>query len=456
MKKIRFLSILVIVFYILGLSCTCFADEGDKINVAAKAALLIDADSGTVLLSQNADERLYPASLTKIMTCLIALERGVLEDEITVSENAITEGLSIYGSTADLLAGEVLTLEQLLYCMMVASANEACNVIAEYISGSISDFVELMNRKAAELGCENTHFVNPHGLHDDNHYTTANDLLKITRAAMENDVFIDICSTSSKEIAPTNMYGTRYLMTTNFLLSEQKQAGYYYEYARGIKTGHTTPAGLCLVSTAEKDGITLISVVLGAEIVYNDDGTSTQMHFAETKRMFEWGFENFRSTTVISAADPVAQVPVIMSSEVDSVIVHADRDIVAVLPKTYDEEKLVTDITIFYDEGEEGTGRELIAPVEQDAVVGEMTVSYDGTELGKVNLLSLTAVERSEIMYGYDKIKGFFTQGWVKLVLVGFVALLLIISIMSFTYTVKKQNKAALGSTYKGSSRRKQ
>ncbi len=456
MKKIRFIAIFMIAVYILSLCCVCYGDEGSSITVDAKAALLIDADSGAVLLSQNADEQLYPASLTKVMTCLIALERGNLEDEITVSENAVTEGLSIYGSSADLLAGEVLTLEQLLYCMMVASANEACNVVAEYISGSISDFVELMNRKAAELGCENTHFANPHGLHDDNHYTTANDLLKITQAAMEYETFNEICSTASKEIAPTNMYGTRYLMTTNYLLSEQKQAGYYYEYARGIKTGHTTPAGLCLISTAEKDGITLISVVMGAEIVYNDDGTSTQMHFVETKRMFEWGFDNFQSTTVVAAADPVAQVPVVMSSEVDSVIVHADSDIVAVLPKTYDKDKLETSITIYYDEGEEGNGQELIAPIQQDEVVGEMTVSYDGNELGTVKLLSLTAVERSEIMYGYDLFKSFFTQGWVKLVLVGVVALLLIISIMSFTYAVKKQNKSSLGSTYKGSSRKKQ
>lgn len=461
MSKLRIISIFLVVIYIFACAPLCSADEPESITVEARAALLADLDTDTFLLSQNIDEKMYPASLTKIMTVLLAIENGNLDDELTATESALS-GLSIYGSSVYLQEGEVMTLRDLLYCTMVASANEACNVIAEYISGSVSSFVDLMNRKAEILGCENTHFANPHGLHDDNHYTTARDIYTIVKEALKYDVFREICHTASVEIPPTNLYSSRYLKTTNYLLSEQTVEGYYYEYARGIKTGTTSQAGICLASYAEKDGVTLVSVVLGCESVQKSDGGTDLKNFSETKRMFEWGFENFAPITLISASDPVAEIPVSMAADTDSIIVHSDADILAVLPKNYDISQLEKEITIFYDDDEqassdgESTQQTLVAPVTEGETVGTMTVYYNDEPLGTVNLIALTSVERSQVLYRFDKIKAFFTQSWVQFAMVGMMVMFLIVGITIISYTVKQQKqRRTLGSTYKGSSLKK-
>lgn len=461
MSKLRIISIFLVVIYIFACAPLCSAEEPESITVEARAALLADLDTDTFLLSQNVDEKMYPASLTKIMTVLLAIENGNLDDELTATESALS-GLSIYGSSVYLQEGEVMTLRDLLYCTMVASANEACNVIAEYISGSVSSFVDLMNRKAEILGCENTHFVNPHGLHDDNHYTTARDIYTIIKEALKYDVFREICRTASVEIPPTNLYSSRYLKTTNYLLSEQTVEGYYYEYARGIKTGTTSQAGICLASYAEKDGVTLVSVVLGCESVQKSDGGTDLKNFSETKRMFEWGFENFAPITLISTSDPVAEIPISMAADTDSIIVHSDADILAVLPKNYDIGQLEKDITIFYDDDEQAPSDEespqqtLVAPVTEGETVGTMTVYYNDEPLGTVNLIALTSVERSQVLYRFDKIKAFFTQSWVQFAMVGMMVMFLIVGITIISYTVKQQKqRRTLGSTYKGSSLKK-
>ena len=173
-------------------------------SVAAKAALLIDLNTGRVVYEQDADERIYPASLTKIMTCLLALENGNLSDVVTVSSSALDD-LDADSSVAGLQIGEQMTLENLLYCMMVVSGNDACNVIAEHIAGSVTDFVRMMNQRAYELGCLNTHFNNPHGLHDESHYTTARDLSIITQAALKSENFRQIVDTYEYQLPDDNM-----------------------------------------------------------------------------------------------------------------------------------------------------------------------------------------------------------------------------------------------------------
>ena len=176
----------------------------EQFSVAAKAALLIDLNTNRVVYEQDADERVYPASLTKIMTCLIALENGNLSDVVTVSESALAD-LDEDSSVAGLVVGEQMTLENLLYCMMVVSGNDACNVIAEHVAGSVTDFVRMMNQRAYELGCTNTHFNNPHGLHDESHYTTARDLAIITQAALKSENFRQIVDTYEYKLPDDNM-----------------------------------------------------------------------------------------------------------------------------------------------------------------------------------------------------------------------------------------------------------
>ena len=233
--------------------------QGDAVE--SDAAICMDGNTGAVLYGKNIEKQEYPASITKIMTVLLALENGNLDDTVTFSENAV---YSIeYGSAhLGLTEGEELTLEQCLYGIMLASANEISNAVAEHIGGSVEKFADMMNQKAEELGCVNTHFVNPNGLHDDNHYTCAYDMALITQAAMKYDKFREIIHTQEYCYPETNLVKEkRYFANHHGMLMDESRA---YDGFIGGKTGYTDEAWNTLVSTAERDGMLLISVVLHA------------------------------------------------------------------------------------------------------------------------------------------------------------------------------------------------
>lgn len=252
----------------------------------AEAAVLMDADTGALLYSKNAEAKEYPASITKIMTCLVALENGNLDDVITFS--TIVYDIEEGSSHSGIKPGEEMTLRDALYCLMLASANDAANGIAEYIAGSVDAFAELMNAKAAELGCVNTHFVNPHGLYNDDHYTCAADMARIAQAAYKNSEFRKIVGTIYYEVEPTNMTEeTRYLTNHCKMLYDDT---YYYEYCVGGKTGYTEDCLNTLVTYAKKDKRTLISVVLRINGAYKSYDTSTAL--------FNYGFDNFKRLRV--------------------------------------------------------------------------------------------------------------------------------------------------------------
>lgn len=254
------------------LSVDAFAADGDVGSLpdgeaAAKATLLIDPDTEEILYARNIHERLYPASLTKIMTASLVLEAvdsGALtmDTVLTASETALA-GLPADGSNAGIKAGEELTVRDLLCCVMVVSANEACNVLAEAVSGSVAVFVDAMNAKAKALGCEDTHFANTNGLQDIQHYTSAWDMYLIVKSARTHPDFMTLANTRMAEIPATNLSAQRTYYTTNHLISTWRSAKYLYSGAEGIKTGSTSDAGLCLVSSATRSGRSLISVVLG-------------------------------------------------------------------------------------------------------------------------------------------------------------------------------------------------
>ena len=268
-----------------------------------EAMLLVDAHTGKAVFEKNAHEQMYPASLTKIMTALLVLEavddgRLSLDQPVTATESAMA-GLAADGSSAGIQAGETMTVENLLYCMLVVSANEACNILAEQVSGSVDAFVDAMNAKAAALGCENTHFVNPTGLHDSQHYTSAWDLYRITAEAMKHEDFMRICDTARVTIPATNLSEERKLYTTNYLIDTWRSLGYIYSNAHGIKTGSTDEAGHCLVSSATEGSLSLVSVALGGARVTLADGEIRTYSFYDTRAMFEWAFDNFSYQTVL-------------------------------------------------------------------------------------------------------------------------------------------------------------
>lgn len=262
--------------------------NGSGLAESAKAAVLIEATTGRVLYAQNAHEALPMASTTKIMTALIALEEGKLQDIVTAGPNAFgVPGTSIY-----LQQGEQLPLEDMLYGLMLASGNDAAVAIAEHIGGTVSDFCQRMTERAAELGCENTVFSTPHGLPSSNHHTTAYDLALITRAALQNETFRQIVSTQRASIPWANHDYDRVLTNKNRLLSS-------YPGAIGVKTGYTKAAGRCLAFAAERDGMTLIGAVLNCPDWFN-----------EAEALLNRGFDSWQMITLFSAGETVRQIPV--------------------------------------------------------------------------------------------------------------------------------------------------
>ena len=254
-------------------------------QITADAAILIDSNTGKILYSKNEKEKMYPASTTKIMTAILTLENCNLDDVVTVPYEAISTIPSGY-SVAALQTGEKLTVNQLLQLLMVHSANDAANVLAFHVAGSIESFATMMNTKVAELGLENTHFTNPSGKHDENHYTTAYDLSKIMQYCMKNSTFRTLAGLKFCTIPATNKYDERIFSSTNELLTA---SNYYYKYAIAGKTGYTTEAKNCLVSVARKDDLELISVVLGVGLYPNN----LSGKFIESVSLLNYGYDNY-------------------------------------------------------------------------------------------------------------------------------------------------------------------
>lgn len=414
MKATRFFSVFLLLALLANLLVlpAAAAELPEDPDIQAKAALLVDQNTGNIVYAKNEHDELYPASLTKIMTALLVLEavdsgKLSLDQQLTASDT-ITQ-LDSDGSTAGIKVGEVMTVEQLLYCMLIVSANEACVILAEAVSGDVDTFVEAMNAKAQALGCENTHFMNPTGLHDPQHYTSAWDLYLITKEAMTHKDFMRICDTGDITLPATNLSEARSLHSTNYLISVWRSRGYYNTDAHGIKTGSTDAAGHCLVSSATRGSLSFVSVVLGCEQLQLPGNEIRTMSFYETNRLFNWAFDNFSYQTVLTSDEILKEVAVSLS-KVDHVTVHPAEDVEVLLPKGLTAEDLERKITLNSDPVE--------APISAGDVLGTVTLSYDGTDYGTVDLLALNDVEASRILTFWHNVKLFFSQTAVKVVCV--------------------------------------
>ena len=259
------------------------------ITVNSPEAILIDADTGRILYEKNAYDNAYPASTTKILTAILTLENCKMDETVKASYKAIMS-VPIGGSIANIQVDEEISVENLLKCLLICSGNDAANVLAEHIGGSLDSFATMMNTRAKELGAQNTHFVNANGLHDENHYSCAYDLAIFAKYAMDN--FPELVSTIRFRLPASNKYSTddRYFLNSNQLIvpnSSSSKKNYYYQYATGIKTGFTTPAKNCLVASAEKDNTSLICVILGA----GQDETGVSYRYTDAKACLEYGLE---------------------------------------------------------------------------------------------------------------------------------------------------------------------
>ena len=448
MKKYRFLCALFAVLLTLSLAPSARALEPSE-PPHAGAALIVDGDNGDVLYDYHGRERMYPASVTKIMTSLVVLDAVdagelSLDTPITASWEAVQ--LPEGSSTAGILAGEVLTVEQLLYCDLLPSANEACNILAEAVGGGAQGFVDRMNAKAKELGMKDTHFTNPHGLHDPEHYTTAYDIYLMAHAAMENSTFRTIVSTPVYTIPPTNLRDEQVIHTTNGLLGNWYVLGCTYSKAIGIKTGYTDEAGRCLASAAvDEEGRTFYCVILGSEYTRDESGNLQCWNFIETKRLLEWAFANFHRITLLDqdTENVIREVPVTLSDDADHVLAQPVGTIEATMPSDYDprQAELIVDLP-----------ESIEAPVAAGDKLGTITLKYDGVTYGSLDMEATYDVARSDFLYTVQQAEFYWSQWWVKAAVIAAVAL---IALFIFNLAVlRPRRKRARRYSYSGSGRR--
>lgn len=385
-------------------SVTALASNSPALD--ATAALLVSPDSGMVLYSKNADQKRYPASTTKIMTALLTLENVSNLDETVTSEAVDFENVTADSSNAGILLGEQVTVRDLLYALMLPSANEAAYMLARHVGGSWEQFVDMMNDRAAELGCTGTHFCNPCGLHEEDHYTTAHDLYLIAKEAMKDVTFRDIVSTVQHRMAKTNLHEERIIYTTNQLIFSSFQP-WSYANCLGIKTGHTSQAGNCFVGYAEYGDAKLFSVVLGCSDS-SKEYPSVAASFTDTKKLCQWGFENFTSKTLARQGEEVTYTKVKLSTDTNQLLLTAKADVVALLPKDLDVKalELVEDIP-----------EEVKAPVKAGDPIGTATYRYNGTDYGTVELVALNDISRSTVLFYADKLSTFFQSMVFKILL---------------------------------------
>lgn len=381
----------------------------DAPYIDATAYMLFDQDTGNILMEKNIDLQLYPASTTKILTAILVIENSNLDDMVTITEDAfwnIVPG----SSSAGLVATEIMSVHDLLYCMMLSSANEASNALAIHVGGTVENFVNMMNYRAIQLGAYNSNFTNPNGLHNENHYTTARDMSIITKYAMKNDFFYTIVNTAQKTIAETNKNAEKRVYTSNQLILRTTDPR-YYQYANGVKTGFTTPAGNCLVAQAEKSNMNLISLVFDC----TKSSGGENMVFTRTKEMFEWGFNNYKSQILVEKLEPVLTLDVRLSSKNDYVSVKTATDVRALVPIDFDAEKVTLKYLV---------PKSVNAPILADDKLGAVQVFYDGIYYETIDLIAVNDVEMSQVLYYVDVLEQFFMSLTFKIILVSLICLL--------------------------------
>ena len=387
MKNKKLIVAFLIVFIVqIFLGNMSFALE-NNIEISAPSAILIESKTGRILYEKNSEEKRYPASTTKIMTALLTLENVEdLQSKATVSYNAVFSVPSGY-SVDTLKVGEELSIEELLYALLVKSSNEAANVLAEYVAGNVDSFATMMNTRAAELGCKNINFVNPNGIHNENHYSTAYDLSLIAKEAMKNETFRKIVSTVSHTLPSTNKYEQtdRNLITTNDLINKKNKN--YYEYAIGIKTGYTAYAKNCLVAGANKDGVELISVVLGTD---KKEVNGLSKRDTDTKTLFEYVYNNFSQKKVSTARETVVGQTKIKgaTTETKNLDLNTDSDINILVTNDKEKDKI---------NGEIKLNEDIKAPIAKGDTLGTITYNSDGIEY-TANVIAANDVQKSNLI----------------------------------------------------------
>ncbi len=428
-RVLRAVSFFVSAVVFLSLSAFFVLAEGSDPPSLEKvgAACLYNVESDSVLYELNPEAEVYPTSTVKIMTGIVALENSPdLKKQVTVTDKMLE---SVRGNAIGFLPGEVVTVEQALYCLLVNNANDAAMILAFSVAGSESAFVKMMNDKAEQLSAWKTNYVNCTGMHDDASVTTAADTLKIAKYAYSLDRFIEITSTGHYVVEATNLSAARDVYNRNCLVSKYYKDEYYYEGVVGLNAGSTPQGGYCAVTVAHdaENTVTNIAVVMNAE----SDG-DTMYNYTGTAALLDWGFSSYGFREVLSKKQVVCEIPVKLAQTVDYVTLVPAESLTAYLPADVDVSR---DVTVSCRTESDY----LEAPVKLGQKAGVVMVMYGGKLLGKpVDLVATADVSRSELLYNMERIKEFTKSPFFIATAISLVVFTLLYILIKARYNQKK------------------
>lgn len=387
----------------------------------------LDDDSYPVVAQKNIDERLYPASLTKIVTAMVTLENVKdVSVKTKMSQAAYDASVGTGAQVAGITVGEELSVDTLLYLTMVHSACDACEVLAEFVGGTKENFVKMMNDWVKKVGCNDTNFTNPSGLHDDNHYTTARDMSKITLAALKNANFVKYSTTTEYEYKGYTLPHTNLMLHPGYVT-------YYYEYAQGIKTGSTEQAEYNVIVKASKDGYNYLAIVMKSpQQKIKNQSYLTKCSFVDAKSLFEWAFDSLKYTTIVAKDEVIGEVSVENGKNADTVALVAANDTNVIVPVGLDKSAVIIEI--------QEKPSSLQAPVTKGQKVCSANIIYGDEVIASVPLVAAKTVELSTFLKVINAIKAFFGLTVVKVILViAFLAIVLYVYIFFKSLNKKKK-----------------
>ena len=387
----------------------------------------LDDDSYPVVAQKNIDERLYPASLTKIVTAMVTLENVKdVSVKTKMSQAAYDASVGTGAQVAGITVGEELSVDTLLYLTMVHSACDACEVLAEFVGGTKENFVKMMNDWVKKVGCNDTNFTNPSGLHDDNHYTTARDMSKITLAALKNANFVKYSTTTEYEYKGYTLPHTNLMLHPGYVT-------YYYEYAQGIKTGSTEQAEYNVIVKASKDGYNYLAIVMKSpQQKIKNQSYLTKCSFVDAKSLFEWAFDSLKYTTSVAKDEVIGEVSVENGKDADTVALVAANDTNVIVPVGLDKSAVIIEI--------QEKPSSLQAPVTKGQKVCSANIIYGDEVIASVPLVAAKTVELSTFLKVINAIKAFFGLTVVKVILViAFLAIVLYVYIFFKSLNKKKK-----------------
>ena len=425
-KRIFIFGILCVIFASLFVFGANAKDVPDLSRV--NSVCVYNVENNRVLHKKNESERIAPASTVKIMTGILAVEH--YKDRFGETVTATNKSIGSYqGKNIGLKNGELVTVENLLYAVIVRGANDAANVLGYEIAGSHDAFLQMMNNKAKELGMNNTLYTNTSGYYDSSMYTTASDTMLLAKYAYANDTYMQICSTEKYVIPPTNKIGQdRYLHNSNYLIATNEQKQYKNTMAKGMNAGSTNEGGDVVVTATSKNGMTNLFVVMGGSI----DGENIYSYTA-VNELIDWSYENFEYVKIVDTSEMVCEAKVNLSSNVDYVVLSPENEFEYYLPVTVDPEKDITRNVVLYRD-------EFTAPLDAGFVAGTMTLIYDGQEIGTVNLVTKNNVDRNGFLYFLARIKT-FTKSSTFMTIILSVAGILVLYIFISIYRKIQKNR---------------